>query len=106
MMYSAPVSMALVAFWSAMPIEIGSNFTANVPPKPQHVSTSFISTICNPEIFLFAAVSYFIVPNAEGDKKSPANIVYVSGFIFFNSLRMVATLAAPPIFPCSSGDIS
>ena len=42
-MYSAPVSRAFWTFCSAMAVEMGSNFTENVPPNPQHTSFSFIS---------------------------------------------------------------
>ncbi len=45
---SAVVAFALVIFWSPIAILMGSNFTAKLPPKPQQVSTSFISTNSKP----------------------------------------------------------
>ena len=46
--YFAPVSIALCTLVCAMPADIAANFTANVPPKPQQVSHSFISVISSP----------------------------------------------------------
>src|SRR5258706_1258694 len=59
---SAPVASALSHLLSASRVEIAPNLTAKVPPKPQHVSASFISLSLSPATFASSARGCVLIP--------------------------------------------
>src|SRR5690349_14389855 len=75
--HSAPDCIALFTFCSAIAMEIGSYFTENVPPKPQQVSTSFISTSSSPATF----ASNFLGSSFIWHSRKPA---HESWYVAFN----------------------
>ena len=61
----APVCRMEAHFTSSIAVEIGAYFTAKVPPNPQQVSASSISTNSSPCTFARSARGSLLIPNSR-----------------------------------------